>query len=249
MPAIEKVVLSWSGGKDSAMALHELRRDPCYEVVSLLTTVAAEYDRVSHHGVRARLLETQAAAVGLPLQKLSIFTSSAHPCRTDANDGTMREYERLMAATMLRYKAAGVTAIAFGDIFLENLRAYRENNLTRVGLKGLFPIWRRNTSELMRTFLDLGFRAYLTCVDAAKLGAAFAGRPLDRQLIQDLPAGVDPCGEHGEYHSFVFDGPIFHKPVSVRLGEVVLRDSRYFIDLLPEDASETGSVRGSDTTG
>lgn len=233
MPEIEKVVLSWSGGKDSAMALYELRRDSRYEVVSLLTTVAAEYNRVSHHGVRAQLLEAQAAAVGLPLQKLSISTSSAHPCRTDSNDGTMAEYERQMATTMLGYKAAGVTAIAFGDIFLENLRAYRESNMTRVGMKALFPIWQRNTAELVQTFLDLGFRAYLTCVDGAKLGAAFAGRALDRQLLHDLPADVDPCGEHGEYHSFVYDGPIFGKPVAVRLGEVVLRDVRYFADLLP----------------
>jgi uncharacterized protein (TIGR00290 family) len=235
MLGIEKVALSWSGGKDSAMALYELRQDPRYEVVSLLTTVAAEYDRVSHHGVRVQLLEAQAAAVGLPLQKFSISTSSTHPCRPDSNDGTMAEYERRMTATMLGYKEAGVTAIAFGDIFLENLRAYRERNLAKVGMKALFPIWQRNTAELVQTFLDLGFRAYLTCVDAAKLGETFAGRTLDRQLLHDLPVGVDPCGEHGEYHSFVFDGPIFGKPVPVHLGEIVRRDVRYFADLLPQE--------------
>ena len=249
MPEKEKVVLSWSGGKDSAMALYELRRSERYEVVSLLTTVAAEYDRVSHHGVRAQLLETQAEAVGLPLQKLSISTQSSHPCRTDDNDGVMQEYERLMTETLLRYKAAGVTVVAFGDIFLQNLRVYRERNLARVGMKAIFPIWQRSTDELVQTFLALGFKAYLTCVDAAKLGEAFAGRALDHRCIQDLPAGVDPCGEHGEYHSFVFDGPIFHEPVRVRVGEVVQRDVRFFADLLPADIVEEESIRVSNTTG
>ncbi len=171
MPEKEKVVLSWSGGSDSeTLALYELRRSERYEVVSLLTTVAAEYERVSHHGVRVQLLEVQAAAVGLPLRKLSICTQSAHPCRTDDDDGVMQEYERLMTETMLDYKAAGVTNVAFGDIFLQNLRAYRETNLARVGMKAVFPIWQRDTAELVRTFLDLGFKAYLTCVDAKKLG-------------------------------------------------------------------------------
>jgi uncharacterized protein (TIGR00290 family) len=249
MPEKEKVVLSWSGGKDSAMALYELRRSERYEVVSLLTTVAAEYDRVSHHGVRAQLLEIQAVAVGLPLQKLCISTQSKNPCRTDSNDGVMHEYERLMTETMVGYKAAGVTHVAFGDIFLQNLRAYREDNLARVGMKGIFPIWQRDTAELVQTFLDLGFKAYLTCVDANKLGKSFAGRALDGQFIHDLPADVDPCGEHGEYHSFVFDGPIFQKPVGVRVGEVVLRDVRYFADLLPADNFVEEARHGSPTIG
>ena len=226
MPEKEKVVLSWSGGKDSALALHELRRDQRYEVVSLLTTVAAEYDRVSHHGVRAELLEVQAQAVGLPLKKLSICTQATNPCRTEDNDGVMQEYERLMMQTMLEYKAAGVLNVAFGDIFLQDLRAYRERNLTRLGMKGVFPIWQQDTSELVRRFIDLGFRAYLTCVDAKKLGETFAGRSLDAGLIRDLPADVDPCGENGEYHSFVFAGPIFRKPVRVRVGDVIQRDVR-----------------------
>jgi uncharacterized protein (TIGR00290 family) len=249
MPEKEKVILSWSGGKDSTMALYELRRSERYEVVSLLTTVAAEYDRVSHHGVRAQLLEVQAAAVGLPLKKLSISTQSAHPCRTEGNDGVMQEYERLMTETMLDCKAAGVTNVAFGDIFLQNLRSYRESNLARLGMKAVFPIWQRGTAELVWTFLDLGFKAYLTCVDAKKLGAAFAGRTLDGQFIHDLPADVDPCGEHGEYHSFVFDGPIFHKPVRVRVGDVVLRDVRYFADLLLADNFEKKTRQASQTKG
>jgi uncharacterized protein (TIGR00290 family) len=234
MPAREKVILSWSGGKDSAMALYELRRSDRYEVVALLTTVAAEYDRVSHHGVRASLLAAQAEAVGLPLEQLAIAVTSPHPCRTDhGDDVVMQEYERLMTEAMLRSKSQGVTAVAFGDIFLEQLRAYRESRLAQVGMRGVFPIWQRDTRELVETFVDLGFRAYLTCVDSQKLGEAFAGRALDRDLLQDLPADVDPCGEHGEYHSFVWDGPIFREPVHVRVGEVVLRDVRYFADLLP----------------
>ena len=222
------------------MALFELRRSSQYEVVSLLTTVAAEYDRVSHHGVRADLLEAQAAAVGLPLQKLAICTQSTQPCRTDSHqdDAVMHEYEQLMTQALRGYQAAGVNAVAFGDIFLENLRAYRENNLAKLGMKGVFPIWHRSTAELVETFIDLGFQAYLTCVDAKKLGAAFAGRALDRQCLRDLPADVDPCGEHGEYHSFVFDGPIFQRPLRVRVGEVVLRDVRYFADLLAADNFE-----------
>jgi uncharacterized protein (TIGR00290 family) len=248
MPEKEKVVLSWSGGKDSAMALYELRRSERYEVVSLLTTVAAEYDRVSHHGVRAQLLEVQAEAVGLPLQKLSIATTSAHPCRTDDNDGVMQEYERLMMQTMLEYKAAGVKNVAFGDIFLQNLRDYRESNLARVGMKAVFPIWQRSTAELVRTFLALGFKAYLTCVDAKKLGPAFAGRALDGRLIDDLPADVDPCGEYGEYHSFVFDGPIFHQPVHVNPGDIVQRDVRYFADLVLADNFE-GDAPSRETSG
>ena len=251
MPAKEKVVLSWSGGKDSAMALFELRRSPQYEVVSLLTTVAAEYERVSHHGVRTQLLEAQAAAVGLPLQTLLINTQSTQPCRTDAarDDGVMHEYERLMTQTLRGYQAAGVTAVAFGDIFLENLRAYRENNLAQLGMKGVFPIWQRNTAELVETFIELGFKAYLTCVDARKLGAAFAGRALDRRCLEDFPADVDPCGEHGEYHSFVFDGPVFRNPVRVRVGEVVQRDVRYFADLLAADTFEDEACPERQTIG
>ena len=248
MPAKEKVVLSWSGGKDSAMALYELRRSEEYEVVSLLTTVAAEYDRVSHHGVRAQLLEAQAAAIGLPLETVLISTQSAHPCRPDSNDGVMQKYERLMMEIMLRHRASGVSAVAFGDIFLQDLRAYRESRLARVGMKAVFPIWQRGTAELVQTFLDLGFQAYLTCVDQ-KLGKAFAGRALDRRLVHDLPEGVDPCGERGEYHSFVFDGPIFQQPLRVRVGEVVLRDVRYFADLLPADTVEGPVFPGRKTRG
>jgi diphthamide synthase (EF-2-diphthine--ammonia ligase) len=152
-----------------------------------------------------------------------------------------------MERALAKYHAAGVLLVAHGDIFLEDLRAYRERNLAKMGMSGVFPIWKRDTTELMHTFIAAGFKAYLSCVDGAKLGAAFAGRAIDAALLRDLPAGVDPCGEHGEYHSFVYDGPIFQRPVPVRVGEVVLRDNRYYADLLPgaEGAAErvtSGSV-------
>jgi uncharacterized protein (TIGR00290 family) len=175
--------------------------------------------------VRVELLEQQAAAVGVALHKLYL---PAERC-------TNEEYEALMERTMREYRQAGVWAVAFGDIFLEDLRAYRERNLARVGMRGVFPIWHRDTAELVRTFIGLGFRACLACVDGTKLGREFAGRAIDGALLRDLPAEVDPCGENGEFHSFVYDGPIFRQPVRVTVGEVVARDSRYFADLLPGD--------------
>lgn len=229
----EKVVLSWSGGKDSALALYELHRTCRYQVVSLLTTVAQEYDRVSHHGVRSELLERHASALGLPLEKLYISVTSPHPCRTTDSE-VMQEYEQLMDQAMLRFKAQEITTVAFGDIFLLHLRKYREEKLARRGMKAVFPIWHRDTTELVQTFVALGFKAILACVDGAKLGEKFAGRFLDQSFLHDLPSGVDPCGENGEYHSFVYDGPSFHRPVPVTVGEIVLRDGRYFADLLPE---------------
>lgn len=221
--ASESVVLSWSGGKDSAMALYELRRSAGYEVVSLLTTVAEEYHRVSHHGVRVELLEQQALAVGVPLHKVYL----------PAGRCTNEHYEAVMKRTMLEFRDAGIRQVAFGDIFLADLRAYRERNLATVGMRGLFPIWHRPTTELIRSFVGMGFRAYLACVDGAKLTMDFAGRPIDADLIRDLPPDVDPCGENGEFHSFVYDGPIFRRPVPVTVGDVVQRDTRYFADLLP----------------
>lgn len=235
----ERVALSWSGGKDSAMALHVLRQTGDVEVVSLLTVVAAEYDRVSHHGVRAALLREQAAAIGLPLRTVAIRTQSPETCDAGGasdDDRVMREYERLMADAMLRYRAEGITTIAFGDIFLQRLREYRERNLAAIGMKALFPLWGRDTAELAREFVALGFQAVLTCVDDATLGASFAGRPFDDRLLRELPPGVDPCGERGEFHSFVHDGPIFRRPVAVERGAVVQRDVRHFADLLPGGA-------------
>ena len=234
---MERVILSWSGGKDSAMALYELRRSGDYEVIALLTTVAREFERVSHHGVRVELLEEQAAAVGVALHKLYL-----PPDRC-----TNEEYEALMERTMLDFWARGVRTVAFGDIFLADLRAYRERNLAKVGMRGLFPIWHRDTAELMRTFIGLGFRARLACVDGTKLGREFAGRTIDAALLSDLPSEVDPCGENGEFHSFVYDGPIFRSPVRVAVGEVVSRDSRYFADIVPADSLGRAKALGAET--
>ncbi len=220
------VVLSWSGGKDSARALHALRSGGRYEVVSLLTTVAAAYDRVSHHGVRTELLERQAAALGVPLRKVILAPDAS----------TMEDYEARMEEALLEYKAAGVYGVASGDIFLRPLRAYRERILGKLGMEALFPIWGRDTGELMRTFLALGFRGCIACVDGRKLSAAFAGRAIGHDLLAELPAGVDPCGENGEFHTFVTHGPMFRGPIEVSIGETVNRDGFVFTDLTPVTA-------------
>jgi len=221
----EKVVFAWSGGKDSALALHALLESDRYDVVSLLTTVSEQYDRVSHHGVRVELLRQQADAIGLCLHEIYLHQDHC----------SLEDYEAVMEKAMLEYKAKDVLTVAFGDIFLQDLREYRERNLAKVGMNAIFPIWKRDTAEIVRTFIDLGFKAYLTCVDGEKLGEAFAGRSIDADLVRDLPDGVDPCGENGEFHSYVYDGPIFQRPVEFRVGEVVLRDVRYFADLVPSN--------------
>jgi uncharacterized protein (TIGR00290 family) len=219
----DKVILSWSGGKDSAIALYALLKSNRYEVVSLLTTVSKQYERISHHGVRVELLEQQAAALGIHLHKLYLPQSNC----------SLKDYETLMKKTMLEYRDKDVLTVAFGDVFLRDLREYRECNLAKVGMKVVFPNWQQDTTELFYKFITLGFRAYLTCVDSEKLGEVFAGRQVDADFIRDLPDGVDPCGENGEFHSFVYDGPIFQWPVGISIGEVVLRDVRYFADLIP----------------
>lgn len=228
MTSKQKVVFSWSGGKDSALALYELQKDVRYKVVSLLCSVAEQFGRISHHGVREELLERQAKAINLPLRKIYLPSGC-----------TNNVYEQIMEEVMLKYKAAGVRTVAFGDIFLVDLRQYRERNLAKAGMQTVFPLWRRNTSDLVQTFLTLGFKAYISCAQG-KLGPAFAGRAIDDRLIEDLPTGVDPCGEYGEFHSFVYDGPLFECPVPVRVGQIVLRDGRFYADLLPADRSQDG---------
>jgi uncharacterized protein (TIGR00290 family) len=219
------VVLAWSGGKDSARALHELRRAGV-EVACLLTTVTQGYGRVSIHGVRRELLGAQAAALDCPVVEVPI----PQACSNAA-------YEAAMAAALQRLKAEGVRTVAFGDIFLEDLRAYRDAFLARLGLEGAYPLWGRPTPELAREFVGLGFRAVLACVDSQQLDAAFAGRSFDAALLADLPPGVDPCGERGEFHTFVHDGPGFRVPVHFTLGPVVLREARFaYCDLLPAPA-------------
>ena len=207
------------------MALHALLKSSRYKVVSLLTTVSEQYERISHHGVRVELLEQQAAALGIPLHKLYLPQANC----------SLEDYEALMGKAMLEYRDKDVLTVAFGDVFLQDLREYREHNLAKVGMVAIFPIWSRDTTEIVQTFIALGFKAYLTCVDSEKLGSQFAGRLIDTDLIHDLPDGVDPCGENGEYHSYVYDGPIFKWPVGLSVGEVVLRDVRYFADLIPVD--------------
>jgi len=221
------VVFSWSGGKDSAMALHALLRDPQFEVVALLTTVTQGYERISMHGVRKELLRWQAESVGLPVEEVLIPPQCANPV-----------YETRMAETVLRFRERGVRHFAFGDIFLEDLRAYRETKLLQADMTALFPIWKTDTRELAARFLKDGFRAIAACIDPRKLDKSFAGRELDAAFFRDLPAGVDPCGENGEFHTFVFHGPIFRFPIPVHVGQVVERDSFVFCDLLPEAKGE-----------
>ena len=218
-----KTLLAWSGGKDSAMALYELRKDLTVAVTALLTTITKDYDRISMHGVRTELLERQAESLGLPLVKVFISVGC-----------TNEEYGAGMRAALEPQAARGVAAVAFGDLFLQDVREYRENALAQVGMQGLFPLWKRDTAELARTFIDLGFRAVVTCADSQAGVAGFSGRDYDSSLLADLPLTVDPCFENGECHTFVWDGPIFSKPVDVRMGDIVLRDERFvFCDLLP----------------
>jgi uncharacterized protein (TIGR00290 family) len=219
------ILFSWSGGKDSALALHVLLQQPEWEVVGLLTSVSDEYQRISHHGVREELLERQAAAIGLPLDKLRLPTKCG-PC---AN----AEYEALIGEKLAGYVSRGVLRVGHGDIFLADLREYRERNLAKLGMTGVFPIWQRGTRELVESFVALGFRAVLCCVEGTKLDASFVGRELGLDLVADLPPEVDPCGENGEYHSFVYDGPIFQQPVAFATGITVCRDNRHYIDLVP----------------
>jgi uncharacterized protein (TIGR00290 family) len=224
------IVLSWSGGKDSALALYELRRDPQWSVTRLLTSVSDEFRRVSHHGIREELLEMQGAAIGISLDWLRL-PSGGGPC-------TNGVYEELVGRQMARYVAEGFRHVAHGDLFLADLRAYRERNLARLGMSGVFPVWGRDTRQLVEDFIELGFKAVLCCVDGQHLDGSFVGRPIDKDLLGDLPPGVDPCGENGEYHSFVYDGPIFEQPLAIELGQIVCRDGRYYIDVLPAASAD-----------
>ena len=219
----EDVLFCWSGGKDSAMALHSLRAEGDSRVTALLTTVTEEYDRISMHGVRRALLERQAESLGLPLHAVSIPLQCTNAI-----------YEIRMKEALAEHFARGVRRVAFGDIFLEDLRIYREKNLAQIGMQAVFPIWKRDTRELAREFVRLGLRAITVCVDPRMLDTSFAGRELDASFFSDLPAGVDPCGENGEFHTFVFDGPVFKTPIAFRVGEKLMRDGFCFCDLLPE---------------
>jgi uncharacterized protein (TIGR00290 family) len=217
-----KILLSWSSGKDSAWALHLLRQQPRYEIVGLLTTINSAFDRVAMHSTRHSLVEMQAQAAGLPLLAVPL----PWPCSN-------QEYERIMKDVCTGAVDQGVTAIAFGDLFLADIRAYRERQLQGTGLEPLFPVWQIPTGQLARQMIAAGLRAKLVCVDPKKLAPEFAGRDFDLQLLADLPAEVDPCGENGEFHSFVHAGPMFDRPITVAAGERVERDGFCFCDLVP----------------
>jgi len=218
---VKRVALSWSSGKDSAWSLHLLRQDPAIEVVALVTTLNEAFDRVAMHSVRRELLEAQAAAARLPLWIVPL----PWPCSNE-------QYESRMRGLCARAVAEGVEAMAFGDLFLTDIRAYREKQLAGSGLEPLFPVWQIPTDRLARQMIASGLRAKITCVDPRVLPGGFAGRDFDAELLADLPPVVDPCGENGEFHSFVCDGPMFAQPVPVRQGEVVERDGFVFADLL-----------------
>ncbi len=218
-----RALLAWSGGKDSALAAYEVAGSHDYKIVALLTTLTKDYDRISMHGVRRALLEQQADSLGFTLEKVFISKNSSH-----------EEYGARMQETLERYLALGVSSVVFGDIFLEDVRKYRENNLSRIGMSAVFPLWSRNTRELAYQSIDLGFKTIITCVDSYVLGKEFVGKVFDRHFLSELPASVDPCGENGEFHSFVFDGPNFQDKITFTKGEIVLRDDRfYYCDLIP----------------
>jgi uncharacterized protein (TIGR00290 family) len=222
MTLTEKAIGLWSGGKDSALALYEILESGSYEVLELLTTVAKDYDRISIHGVRRVLLEQQAKALRIPLEQMFITKGAS-----DA------EYEGELLKTLKRHRDNGVFSVVFGDIFLGDVRKYREQILEKIGMNGIFPLWKKGTKELALKFINLGFKAVITSVDSNVLGKDFVGREYDEQFLSDLPADVDPCGENGEFHSFVYDGPIFHEKVSFTKAEKVLRENRfYYCDLL-----------------
>lgn len=206
----ELALFNWSGGKDSALALYHTLRNSQFEVKHLLTSVNSETNRISMHGVRLSLLQKQAESIGIPLSLLSL-----------PGEISMEEYDQLMADKMQGFLDAGISTSIFGDIFLEDLKQYREQKLAQVGLKGDFPLWQRNTKELVNEFISLGFKTMVVSVDGSKLDQSFVGRIIDENFLNDLPENVDPCGENGEFHSFVFEGPIFKKPIRFERGEVV----------------------------
>jgi uncharacterized protein (TIGR00290 family) len=234
MDTREPGLFCWSGGKDSAMALHVLQQDPLMRVTALLTTVTEEYDRISMHGVRRELLHQQAHSIGLPLHEILIPPQCVNSI-----------YEARMEAALRIHLAQGVSKVAFGDIYLQDLRAYREKNLARLGMRALFPLWKRDTRELIESFHANGFRSIAVCVDPKVLDPSFAGRELDRSFFEDLPPQVDWCGEQGEFHTFAFAGPIFSEPIRFRIGERVERDGFVFCDLLSEKGKQNDAAANS----
>jgi uncharacterized protein (TIGR00290 family) len=226
MASKPKAWVSWSSGKDSAWALHVIRQRREFEITALLTTVNQEFHRVAMHGVRESLLDAQAEAAGLPLVKVQIPS----PCPNDT-------YERAMAEAMAEAKTSGVTHVIFGDLFLADIRKYREENLAKCGMTPVFPLWLEDTHQLAREMIGAGLRAYITCVDPKKLDGRFAGRAFDKKLLNELAAGIDPCGENGEFHTFACAGPMFSAPIPAEPGEIVERGSFVFADFLLRSAA------------
>src|SRR5258705_4941502 len=220
---VNPVLMSWSGGKDSCLALYEIQKSKDYRVAALLTTVTRDYDRISMHGVRRVLLERQAASLGLPLHQVLISKGASN-----------EEYEMKMAEAFREYREHGIDSVIFGDLFLEDIRAYRNQYLAKHGMKGLYPVWQRNTTDFIKDFIELGFKAMLTCVDSKALDQSFAGKAIDKDFLASLPSNVDPCGENGEFHTFVYDGPNFAQPVNFSIGETVSREGFWFCDLVPQ---------------
>lgn len=220
----KKALFTWSGGKDSALALYYVQHEKNYDISVMLTTITTDYNRVSMHGFRTELLESQVETLGYKLEKIMVTKNSSN-----------EEYENMMKKCLMKYFNMGIRNVIFGDIFLEDVRKYREKNLLKIGMTGVFPLWRKDTAELASEFIKLGFKAVVTCVDSSLLDDRFVGRNFDEKFLSDLPSGVDPCGENGEFHTFVFDGPIFNKRIKFDKGEVVIRENRfYFCDLLPK---------------
>ncbi|MFY7814308.1 MAG: diphthine--ammonia ligase [Chryseobacterium taeanense] len=205
-----KAIFNWSSGKDSALALYKILKGNQFEITSLLTSINKEFQRISMHGVHVSLLEKQAESLGFPLIKMEL-----------PKEPTMEEYREIINKTMSDIKSQGVTHSIFGDIFLEDLRKYREEQLGSIGMKGVFPLWKINTTDLIHKFLDLGFKTIVTCVNETYLDKSFAGRIIDEDFIRDLPENIDPCGENGEFHTFTFEGPIFKNPINFEIGEIV----------------------------
>ncbi len=218
----QRTLVSWSSGKDSAWSLYLLRRDPSIELAALLTTFNAEAGRVAMHSVRRELVEAQAARLGLPLRPVDL----PWPCPNS-------EYESRMLEACRRAVSDGITTIAFGDLFLEDIRAWRERQLNGTGLSPAFPVWHIPTAQLARRLLEAGVKAKVTCIDRKRLDTAFAGREYNAAFLDDLPSGIDPCGENGEFHTFVYDSPDFAQPIPVTVGTIIDRDGFVFADLIP----------------
>ncbi|MFD1294043.1 diphthine--ammonia ligase [Lutibacter holmesii] len=208
-----KAIFNWSGGKDSALALYHILNDEKFDVTQLVTTVNSKFNRISMHGVRNELLTAQGKEIGLPIQRILLPETPS-----------MEDYDAIMKRQLIEINKQKITHSIFGDIFLEDLRTYRETRLKEVGLQGYFPLWKRNTTELVNEFIDLGFKTMIVCCKAELLGSEFTGRVIDKELLKDLPKNVDPCGENGEFHTFVFDGPIFKNPIQFKIGEKTYKE-------------------------